>query len=422
MSVLERRLSAAGCVAAAVLLSVSPAVLAQSAPSDAPPATPSTATPEERRAQTAEELQRIEAEIEAARARVEALNKEAETLADQSKDLRRQLVEAASKVQDQERRLSDVESRLYVLLGRETTLVDRLKSRQATIAHLVGALESLSISRPPALGVSPDDATEAARSAMLLGSIIPELRGQAKALELELAELTKLREGIRGEQRDAVAAARGLETDRSGLEAKLSELAERRLHAMASAQEEQGRLSTLAQNAKDLRSFLEDLSRRQPRPKPGGSPGDMASFIPGQFHRLKGTLRPPVAGDVARTFGAATPDGSPSRGIIFATREYAQVVAPSAGTVVFSGPFRGYGLLLIIQADDGYHFVLSGMARIDAVARQRLLAGEPVGIMGDSPSDPNSGRAPELYVELRKRGEPVDPLPWLAPIGRKVSG
>jgi septal ring factor EnvC (AmiA/AmiB activator) len=404
--------SSASRLCAAVVLLVAPAVHAEIAAPAAEPA-------EDRRAQTAEELERIEAEIEAARARVEALNKEADTLADQSRDLRRQLVEAASKVQDQERRLSDVESRLYVLVGRETTLVDRLKGRQTTIAHLVGALESLSVSRPPTLGVSPDDATEAARSAMLLGTIIPELRGQAKALETELGELSKLREGIRGEQRDAVAAARLLETERSGLEGKLAELAERRLHAMASAQEEQSRLGTLAQNAKDLRSFLVDLERRQPRMKPGSA--EMA-FVPGQFHRLKGTLRMPVAGEIARSFGAATPDGSPSRGVTFATRGNAQVVAPAGGTVVFSGPFRGYGLLLIIQADDGYHFVLSGMARIDAVARQRLLAGEPVGIMGDSPSDPALGRSPELYVELRKRGEPVDPLPWLAPISRKVSG
>jgi murein hydrolase activator len=415
MSVLQRRASALRICAGAMLFALSSTARAQ----ETPLAASSPAAAVDKRTQTTEELQRIEAEIEAARARVEALNKEADTLADQSKDLRRQLVEAASRVQNQEQRLSDIEERLNVLVERETALVDRLKARQMTIAHLVGALESLSISRPPALGVAPDDATEAARSAMLLGTIIPELRGQAKTLESELAELAKLRQGIAGEQRDAVAAARALETDRTGLEAKLGELAERRLHAMASAQEEQTRLATLAQNAKDLHSFLDDLSRRQPRPKPGGQ---VASFIPGQFHRLKGTLRPPVAGAVARTFGDTTPNGSPSRGVVFATRESAQVVAPTAGVVVFSGPFRGYGLLLIIQADDGYHFVLSGMARIDAVAGQRLLAGEPVGIMGDSSSDPGSGRGPELYVELRHRGEPVDPLPWLSLVDRKVSG
>ena len=379
--------------------------------------------------QTAEELQRIEAEIEASRARVEALNREAETLADESKGLRRQLVEAAGKVQDQERRLSEVEARLYGLLGQESVLVESLKARKGTIADLVGALESLSVSHPPALGVSPDDAKDAARSAMLLSNIIPELRAQARKLESELAALTRVREGIRGEQRDAVAGARALEDERGGLERKLADLLDRREHTMASVQEEQARLADLAKNAKDLRSFLVALSTHgliTPRPKPevGNGQGDLlASGFSRHFALLKGTLRAPVVGDIVRRFGVALAEGSSqSRGVVFATRENAQVVAPCAGTVVFSGPFRGYGLLLIIQADDGYHFVLSGMARVDAVARQRLLAGEPVGIMGASGVEAGAGQAPQLYVELRRRGEPVDPLPWLAQAGGKVNG
>jgi septal ring factor EnvC (AmiA/AmiB activator) len=429
-------LRAQGALFLALLLLAAPlcAHAQEQAPAAQAPADPgqSVAQPAGQPAQPAppaEELQRIEAEIEASRARVEALNHEAETLADQSKGLRRQLVDAAGKVQDQERRLSDVEARLYDLLSQETQLVDRLKARKATISDLVGALESLSVSHPPALGVSPDDATEAARSAMLLGTIIPELRGQAKKLEIELNALAQLREGIRGEQRDAVSGAHALESERGLLEHKLADLAERRLHTMASVQEEQARLSNLARNAKDLRSFLVTLSTRgliMPRPKPErGSPGQgdmIAAGFSGHFALLKGTLRAPVVGDLVRPFGAALPEGNQSRGVVFATRENAQVVAPCGGMVVFSGPFRGYGLLLIIQADDGYHFVLSGMARVDAVARQRLLAGEPVGIMGASGVEASNGRPPELYVELRRRGEPVDPLPWLASAIGKVNG
>jgi septal ring factor EnvC (AmiA/AmiB activator) len=261
---------------------------------------------------------------------------------------------------------------------------------------------------------------------MLLSTIIPELRAQAKALETELTQLAKLREGIKAEQRDAVAGARNLEDERNGLAQKLDDLLTRREHTMASVQEEQARLSALARNAKDMRSFLVALAQRglaaMPRPKPElGGPGQQAA-LSSRFALLKGTLRAPVVGDIVRPFGASLAEGNASRGVVFATRENAQVVAPCAGTVVFSGPFRGYGLLLIIQADDGYHFVLSGMARVDAVARQRLLAGEPVGIMGASSTDAGAGRGPELYVELRRRGEPVDPLPWLASANGKVNG
>jgi len=57
--------------------------------------------------------------------------------------------------------------------------------------------------------------------------------------------------------------------------------------------------------------------------------------------------------------------------------------------------------------------VLAGLDRIDAAVGQRVSAGEAVGVMGR----PQSGR-PTLYVELRRRGQAVDPRPWLASGGR----
>ncbi len=84
---------------------------------------------------------------------------------------------------------------------------------------------------------------------------------------------------------------------------------------------------------------------------------------------------------------------------------------------MFAGPFRGYGQLLIIAHGEGYHTLLAGIDRVDGAVGQLLLAGEPVGQMGASP-----GRKPELYVELRHDGDPIDPTPWLAATETKVSG
>jgi len=94
----------------------------------------------------------------------------------------------------------------------------------------------------------------------------------------------------------------------------------------------------------------------------------------------------------------------------------AQVIAPHDGLVAFSGPFRGYGLLLIIEHAEGYHTLLAGMARIDATVGQRLLAGEPVGVMGQDEAKP------ALYVELRRQGQPVNPSPWLTAQKNKGNG
>ena len=125
----------------------------------------------------------------------------------------------------------------------------------------------------------------------------------------------------------------------------------------------------------------------------------------------------PARGRVVRKFGQRTGFGGASKGLRIETRPSAQVTAPRQGNVVFAGPFRGYGLLVIIRHDDGHHALLSGMAQIQAAVGDRVLAGEPVGLMG-----PSTGGKPTLYLELRRKGQPVNPLPWLTAGRSKVSG
>ena len=95
----------------------------------------------------------------------------------------------------------------------------------------------------------------------------------------------------------------------------------------------------------------------------------------------------------------------------------AQVIAPYEGRVAFSGPFRAYGELLIIEHNGGYHTLLAGMAHIDVAVGQWVLTGEPVGTMGNEVT-----RKPALYWEIRRKGQPINPLPWLAVREGKVSG
>jgi septal ring factor EnvC (AmiA/AmiB activator) len=127
----------------------------------------------------------------------------------------------------------------------------------------------------------------------------------------------------------------------------------------------------------------------------------------------------PVNGVKIRNFGATDRFGSSERGISIATRAGAQVTSPSDGWVVYSGPFRSYGQLLILNAGGGYHIVLAGMERISVDIGQFVLTGEPVAVMGSGTAQvaaavPVGTSQPVLYVEFRKDGTPVDPGPWWA--------
>jgi murein hydrolase activator len=161
-------------------------------------------------------------------------------------------------------------------------------------------------------------------------------------------------------------------------------------------------------------------------PAPQTAPGTSSPAAQGDeesvtrsFAKARGTMPFPVAGSLTGKYGAAAQTsgdtGLLAKGITITSRAGAQVVAPFDGIVAFAGPFRGYGQLLIIEHSEGYHTLLAGMGHIDARVGQRVLAGEPVGVME------NEG-APTLYVELRRDGQPINPLPWLADRAGKNSG
>ena len=119
---------------------------------------------------------------------------------------------------------------------------------------------------------------------------------------------------------------------------------------------------------------------------------------------------------VVLSYGAADPTGATSRGVTLETRPGAQVIAPFDGRVVFAGPFKGYGRILIIGHGDGYHSLVAGLDQIDSNVGQWLMAGEPIGTM------PAGEAKPRLYLELRHDVQPINPLPWLATRDAKVKG
>src|SRR4029079_15475598 len=125
---------------------------------------------------------------------------------DRSK-LNQQLVVVATRVRDAEGRVADAESRLRGLDGREQEIRGSLESRRSEVVEVLAALQRAGRRTPPALLVRPEDALQSLRTAMLLGSVVPELRGRAEKLAGALTELVTLQKTIATE-RDRLALDR----------------------------------------------------------------------------------------------------------------------------------------------------------------------------------------------------------------------
>ena len=236
-----------------------------------------------------------------------------------------------------------------------------------------------------------------------LEAALPQLRSAQSEQRLKSALLDREVEQARAERaRNDDAAAD--EARRAAAEATRAESVGDALDAMAAARARAEQLLKRdAERAAAQRRTvaLQLAQKRQAEVSAPRGPG----IQPG------GGALVPVAGPLVRRWGETT-DAGPARGMAFRAPPNGRVVSPCTGRVAFAGPFRSFGVLVILDCGGKYHFVLAGLERLDVEAGAAVRPGDPLGTMPDwNPTVP--GRRPVLYLELRRDGDPVDPAPYL---------
>ncbi|MGX4768569.1 murein hydrolase activator EnvC family protein [Bradyrhizobium guangdongense] len=406
-------------------------------------------------------IKQREQELEAARARQKSaeeaqakLKAEITALGQDRTQLNQQLIDTAANVRTVETKIDEAEARLRTLNGREQEARASLDSRRADIVEVLAALQRAGRRTPPALLVRPEDALQSLRTAMLLGAVVPELRGRAEKIASELGDLVALRKSIANE-RDQLASDRDkIRNDQTRLKALVDERQRQQASREKDLDAENSRAITLSKQVGDLQGLIAKMEQdlqsaakaaekaaeaaKQAEAKAAAA---SASAKPGPaafkdrsrtspailFASAKGLLPLPVNGNKIRDFGGSDGLGGVQKGISLATKPGSQVTTPCDGWVVYAGPFRSYGQLLILNAGGGYHVLIAGMERISVNIGQFVLTGEPVATMGSTSQVASilatNASQPVLYVEFRKDGTPIDPGPWWAANeGEKVRG
>ncbi|MBX7201110.1 MAG: peptidoglycan DD-metalloendopeptidase family protein [Rhodospirillaceae bacterium] len=370
--------------------------------------------------------------------------------------IRTDLIQTAKEIQDQEHSLTIMENRIRDLERDSARMGAALVQRDAQMTQVLMALERLALRPTDALSLSPLAPADAVRTAILLRAALPHIKQSEASLHQELSGLYALRADVQQQKEAAAAAAAALLAKHAKLETLEREKAARQVQLASRSEELDTRLAKMAREAQDLRDLFAKLAEEKAardkaaaekakaeeaaraaeaakaaKAKPAEPQAPPAPThdvaVTRSFAKARGTMPFPVTGTLATRYGAAggsaEDPSSRAKGITITTRGGAQVVAPFDGIVAFAGPFRGYGQLLIIEHSEGYHTLLAGMGRIDAVVGARVLAGEPVGVMENASTTAGEKTGgPSLYVELRRDGQPINPLPWLASAAGKSSG
>ena len=366
-----------------------------------------------------------------------SIKREIEEIGADRRKLNEALIATAARVRDVESKVDDSESRLKPLDAREQAIRESLEGRRAIIGEVLAALQRIGRHPPPALVASPEDALQAVRTAIVLGAVLPNMRLQVDTLARDLLALVTVRKEI-AEGRDKLKAELAdLGTERSRMNALVGERQKQQTEREQALQAERDRAAELAQKASDLKDLIakleQDLDAATRTSRENGRPAMATLSDPGRlapsvaFASLRGHVPIPVNGVKLKQFGEPDGIGGSEKGVSVGTRPGAQVTAAADGWVVYAGPFRSYGQLLILNVGGGYHLLLAGMDRISVDPGQFVLTGEPVGVMGNGSQIAavlaTGSTQPVLYIELRKDGVPVDPGPWWAAgEGEKVRG
>lgn len=355
-------------------------------------------------------------------------------------EVSQEMVKAAKLIQNNEDKISRMEKELTELQKDFKSATEGFLIEDENLIKTLAALQNLAMKPTEALFVQPLSPVEIIRSAILLRETVPYLEGNARQIRTELQKIENKKQLVEKQVAQITAQKRLLEKDHEKMKQLVQKKSKIRNMVEIKSVQAKKQVDKLASQANDLRDLLNKLEeenrikkqkeeaerkrlaalhaeeeRRMAEEKKVAqtqradlikSNSEVITEIGKNFIKAKGQLPMPARGNIVTAFGEEQNKGVVSKGIIIKTRNMAQVTAPFDGSVIFAGPFRGYGNLIIIEHGKGYLSLLAGLDSIDCDLGQMLLAGEPVGQMPDS-------REAKLYVELRHNNQPINPLLWM---------
>ena len=282
--------------------------------------------------------------------------------------------------------------------------------QEENISRLLGVLHSIDKEPITAKMIHPDGPLGTARAGMLLSDILPSLQLPIKELRYKLEKI----KSIETLQKDANKI---LQNGLIELQNARSELA----LAMADRKdlpkrfiEDKSKTAILIAAADTMDTFISGIKILASQETAGSFP---------DIRERKGKLLFPVSGRVLREFKSADAAGIVRPGIIVATAPRALVKSPTAATLVYRGELLDYGLVSILEPQKDLLIIFSGLAEIFGTIGEVLPRGSPLGLMGGNAMKADNltkglmtttgeYRTQTLYIEIREKETPQDPLLW----------
>ncbi|MCT6879789.1 MAG: peptidoglycan DD-metalloendopeptidase family protein [Commensalibacter sp.] len=368
---------------------------------------------------------------EAQKNRLEAQQK-AQQDAYKARQIITNMVAATTELQDTEKQAADLSDRIQELKVQEKNLDMQLREESQNLARFLPLIERLSLYPADTLLAAPMNSSKSIIGLSIIQSLSSRLEIQAQQIRQHQTELQQLRKDLLSKNKtlETVIKKQSIQRNQLVIAAKIAK--ENQKKSSAAASKAAIAAAKAAQNARNINDAIQRIeAERQAAEKrlaaeiaaakrannlaKAEAAQKQASALnannsgPGLIAQSN-SRNAPVVGPIISRWGTRT-DSGPAQGITYAPPSSATVRAPCRGQVEFSGPFRAYGKMIILNCGKQYRFVLAGMAQLEVAIGQNINKGVIVGQM-PSWNGSNVGK-PTLYVQLRLGTRAINPAPFL---------
>ncbi|NCN84400.1 MAG: peptidoglycan DD-metalloendopeptidase family protein [Sphingomonadales bacterium] len=347
---------------------------------------------------------------ERARQRSDALRRQAQAASNDADRIASEAAALAARIQAAEADIRAARTRIAIVARLQQGQRARLAEKQGPMIRLTAALQMMT-RKPTALAlVEPRSLDELIYMRSILSAVMPEIERRTASLRDEVRQGVQLRQ-------QAVRAIASLDESQrrlgerrrqlAGLEAS-ERIAATQFSSDAGIEQEQA--LALGEEARDIMDLMDEI-RESGAVRESLAALEGPVLRPGQGQEspvrtarqesdVANAYRLPVLGEIVTGLGEISGSGYRSRGLTIAVDPGAQIVAPAAGRVAYSGRYRGYGTILIIEHQAGWTSLITNLATSSVAVGDPLVQGAPVGQSGSDD--------PTITVELRRHGRPID--------------
>ncbi len=344
---------------------------------------------------TNSDLKQIEQQLQQEREKQKQTTQQSHKISAEIDEVKTKMIQSARSILAGQESLKKLQDEEDALNEKSETLTKNVQKTTAQSVQMATTLQNLALRPAELMILDKNDAVNAFRGKIILNTTIPIIRALNQQTLDELGQLVQNKDDLSLKQAELKRTVANLNKQKAQMDSLMQEktaLQKKYTQESATAVKNIKQLASKARDVKDLLAKLEKQKKQ-------------ASSNP-SFTNSKGRLPLPVMGRVIERFDEVGKTGIHAKGITIQAYSGAMVVAPNKGVAMFSGPFKNYGQLLIIDNGNDYLTLLAGMEEINVSAGDTILKGEPLGRMKYG--------SPNLYLELRKNGQPINPFIWFA--------